>query len=86
MVAIEQTSDTSLYSPLFCRKTPFGEQEIEHALNVDFIREVGSIVIPEENGQRVIAGGARYVIVISGGIGAALLLHLITIGREEFRH
>jgi hypothetical protein len=43
-------------------------------------------VIPEENGQRVIAGGARYVIVISGGIGAALLLHLITIGREEFRH
>jgi hypothetical protein len=43
-------------------------------------------VIPEENGQRAIAGGARYVIVISGGIGAALLLHLITIGREEFRH
>ena len=97
MAAVERTSDASLYRRFFGAKRHFSEQEIDHYLDVDFIAHVALVAILEEDGQPVIAGGARYVVsgpskaevafVVADqyqgqGIGAALLHHLIIVARQ----
>lgn len=97
LAAIGRTSDQSLYRRFFAFKRGFTDQEIDFYVNVDFVSHVALIALLEEDGQSVIVGGARYVIVQPGqaevafavddahqgqGIGTALMRHLVALGRS----
>jgi GNAT superfamily N-acetyltransferase len=96
MKAIGRTSDESIYSRFFTLKRSFSESELNLFLNIDFVKEVGLVVVLEEEGRPIIAGG-RYIVFNPGvgelafvvedayqkqGIGSALMRHLIAIARK----
>lgn len=93
---ISRTSDDSLYLRFFTLKRSFSESEIDNFLNIDFVKEVGLVVVLEEAGRPIIAGG-RYIVFTPGigellfvvedayqhqGIGSALMRHIIAIARK----
>jgi RimJ/RimL family protein N-acetyltransferase len=95
--ALGRVSAQSLYRRFFSVKRHFTEKETSFFLNVDFTSHVALVAVINEAGRSVIVGGGRYVIVSAGraeaafavvdqyqgqGIGAALLRHLVAIGRE----
>jgi RimJ/RimL family protein N-acetyltransferase len=97
IAAVERTSAKSLYRRFFGARRDFTKQEIAFFVNVDFINHVALVAMADEEGRSVIVGGARYVVLGPGkaeiafaivdeyhgqGIGAALMRHLVTIGRE----
>jgi GNAT superfamily N-acetyltransferase len=94
--AVARTSPQSLYRRFFTIKRRFSEREKEFFLNVDFVGHVALMAWADEAGEKVIAGGGRYVIVQPGmaevafvvidqyqghGIGAVLMRHLAAIAR-----
>lgn len=94
--AVSRASPLSLYRRFFTSKRSFSEKERAFFLNVDFEKHVALMAVTQKAGVKVIAGGARYVIVQPGkaevaflvadedqgqGIGAALLRHLIDVAR-----
>jgi len=96
LAAVERTSTQSLYRRFFGVKRKFTEKEIAFFLNIDFDSHVALVAAAHQDGQHMIVGGGRYVVVRPGtaevafvvidefqgqGIGAALMRHLITIGR-----
>ncbi|MGH1575131.1 GNAT family N-acetyltransferase [Methylobacterium sp. P31] len=98
LTAVEHTSPQSLYRRFFGAKRHFTDKEIAFFLNVDFTSHVALVAVAEEAGERVIVGGARYVVTQPGqaevaftvidqyqdqGIGAALMRHLIGIARKS---
>jgi len=95
--AVKRTSAESLFRRFFAPKRGFTEQEIAYYLNVDFLTHVALVAVLEEAGGPAIAGGGRYIVLQPGqaeiafavvdqyqgrGIGAALLRHLVAIGRQ----
>lgn len=81
------------YRRFFAPKHGFTEKEIEHYLNVDFVRHVALVAVL----GGVIVGAGRYIVSETGraevafgvddarqgqGIGSALMRHLVVIARE----
>src|SRR5262249_46976230 len=96
VAAVNRTSAQSLYRRFFLPKKSFTEQEVAFFLNVDFVNHVALVAVLDE-GERPVVGGGRYVVIGPGkaevafvvvdqyqglGIGAALMGHLIAIGRD----
>jgi GNAT superfamily N-acetyltransferase len=97
LAAVDRTSQQSLYRRFFAFKRGFTEREIDFYLNVDFVDHVALVAVLEEDGQSVIGGGGRYIVVQAGaaevafvvddahqgqGIGAALMRHLAALARQ----
>jgi len=96
LTAIDRTSTGSLFRRFFAAKRGFTEQEIAFFLNPDFVNHVALVAVAEEDGQPVIVGGGRYIVMQPGtaevafavvdqyqgqGIGAALMRHVAAIAR-----
>ena len=94
--AVARVSTESLYRRFFAVKRSFTEQETAYFVDVDFVNHVALVAVVEEDGQPMIAGGGRYVVVQPGQaevafavvdqyqgqrIGAALMRHLAAIAR-----
>ena len=98
LAAMERTSEESRYRRFFAAKRTFSEKELDFYLNVDFVSHVALVAVLEEHGQRVIAGGGRYIVSEPGraevafavddahqglGIATRLMRHLVAIARES---
>jgi len=96
--AIDRTSPLSLYRRFFAVKTVFTESEAHFFIDVDFKKHVAIVAVADENGDPVIVGGGRYVMVADGraevaftvidayqgkGLGGLLLKHLCAIARSS---
>ena len=94
---MQRASPETLYHRFFAVKREFSEKEIHFFFDIDFVNHVALVALADEEGRSVIVGGARYVVLGPGkaeiafaivdeyhgqGIGAALMRHLVTIGRE----
>jgi RimJ/RimL family protein N-acetyltransferase len=97
LAAVDQSSARSLYRRFFSPKRRFTEKEIAYFVNIDFVNHVALVVASEEDGQSIIIGGGRYIVVEPGraevafavvdkyqkqGVGAALMRHLAAIAHE----
>ena len=96
MKGIGRTSDKSLYRRFFSPKRGFSEKEVNYFMDIDFVKQVALVVVLEEEGQPIIAGG-RYIVFEPGdaelafvvedayqgqGIGSTLMRHLTAIARQ----
>jgi RimJ/RimL family protein N-acetyltransferase len=96
--AATRVSAKSIYRRFFGPRRNFSEKEKSFFLNVDFEKHVALVALADENGQRVIVGSGRYILVSPGkaevaftvidpyqgqGIGAAMLRHLIILARTS---
>ena len=94
LAAIARTSPQSRFRRFFSVRGQFTEREIASFVNVDFVKHVALVALPE--GDDVIVGGARYVGDGAGtaeiafaviddwqgrGLGAALMRHLGVLAR-----
>src|SRR6478735_3835843 len=97
LTAIGRASAQSLQRRFFIPKKGFSEREITFFLNVDFETHVALIAQIEEDGQPVIVGGCRYIMVQprraeiafvvvddyqGQGIGTILMRHLAVLARD----
>jgi GNAT superfamily N-acetyltransferase len=97
LAAVDRMSAQSIYSRFFFPKRGFTEEEVSHFLDVDFVNEVALVAVMDHDGQQMIAGGARYVVVEAGvaevafavvdqfqrlGICGALMPHIAAIARD----
>jgi GNAT superfamily N-acetyltransferase len=97
LAAVGRTSDQSLYRRFFASKRGFPDQEVDFYVNVDFVSHVALVALVEEDGQPVIVGGGRYIVVLpcqaevafavddahqGQGIGTAMMRHLGAIARN----
>jgi RimJ/RimL family protein N-acetyltransferase len=97
LAAIGRTSDQSLYRRFFAFKRGFTDKEVDFYVNVDFVSHVALVALLEEDGQPVIVGGARYILVLphqaeiafavddahqGHGIGTTLMRHLVALARN----
>ena len=98
LAAVDHASAQSRYRRFFGAKRHFTDKEIAFFLDVDFTNHVALVATADDNGERVIVGGARYVVTRPGqaeiaftvvdqyqgqGIGAVLMRHLIGIARRS---
>jgi ribosomal protein S18 acetylase RimI-like enzyme len=94
LAAVGRTSGVSLQRRFFGIKRGFSEAETTFFTDIDFDKHVALVALLDEDGQPVIVGGGRYVLVRDGeaelaflvidayqgkGIGRLLMKHLITI-------
>ena len=94
--AFGRTGDDSRYRRFFTSKRSLTEGEIKFFVEVDFVTHVALVAEVGGNGQRVIAGGGRYVVCAPGsaevafmvddahqglGIGSLLMRHLVACAR-----
>ena len=92
-----RTGDESRYRRFFTSKHSFSEGEIAFFVEVNFTTHVALVAEVEEGGQRVIAGGGRYVACAPCtaevafmvddahqglGIGSLLMRHLVACARS----
>lgn len=97
LAALGRSSAASLYRRFFAAKREFSDQEIEFFLNADFTDHIALVAVLPRNGQDVIVGGGRYIVVRPGsaelafmveddcqglGIGSVLMRHLIALARQ----
>jgi RimJ/RimL family protein N-acetyltransferase len=95
--AVNRASAQSLMRRFFVPKRQLTAQEIAFFMNVDFVKHVALLASLEQDGQQLIVGGGRYILVEPGlaelafvvvdtyqglGIGAALLRHLAMLARN----
>jgi GNAT superfamily N-acetyltransferase len=98
LAAVGRIGEASIYRRFFSPKHNFSEREIAYYMDVDFVSHVALAAELEENGQRVIAGGGRYIVSQPGcaemafavddphqglGIGKLLMRHLVAIARAS---
>ena len=96
--AVGRMSDESIYRRFFAPKRHFSDREVEFFTNVDFVSHVALVAVLEEGGDKLIVGGARYVVTEPGvaevafsvddahqgqGIGGLLMRHLAAIARQS---
>jgi RimJ/RimL family protein N-acetyltransferase len=97
LAAIDRIGKDSLQRRFFVTKKGFSEAEKAFFMKIDFVNHVALIAHIEEDGRRVIAGGARYVVVKPDqaevafmvvdayqgqGIGGILTRHLVGLARS----
>jgi ribosomal protein S18 acetylase RimI-like enzyme len=97
LAAIGRTGTQSLQRRFFVSKRGFSDREIAFFMNIDFVNHVALVAPVAENGERIIAGGGRYIVVEPGraevaflvvdgyqgqGIGSALTRHLVDLARQ----
>ena len=97
LAAVNRTSAQSLTRRFFVPKRQLTAPEIAFFMNVDFVKHVALVASLGEDGQQLIVGGGRYILVEPGlaelafavvdayqgqGIGAALLRHLGMLARN----
>jgi RimJ/RimL family protein N-acetyltransferase len=97
LAAIDRTSPQSLQRRFFVPKRGFSEKEVAFFMDIDFNNHVALVAQADEDGQPVIVGGGRYIVVQPGqaelafvvidvyqgkGIAKALMRHLIEIARD----
>ncbi|WP_371680910.1 N-acetyltransferase family protein [Microvirga sp. KLBC 81] len=97
LASVGRTSNQSLYRRFFGFRRDFTKQEVNLYLDIDFASHVALVAVLKENGQPVIVGEARYVVVQPGqaevafavddphqghGIGTALMRHLVAMARQ----
>jgi len=97
LAAIGRTSMQSLQRRFFVPKKGFSEREMAFFLDIDFESHVAIVAVISEDGNPVIAGGGRYILVQPGqaeiafvvidayqsqGIGTILMRHLATLARD----
>ena len=58
LAAVRRTSTQSLYRRFFAVRRHFSEAETSFFLNPDFLTHVALVVVAEQDGKPVIAGGA----------------------------
>lgn len=73
LAAVDHASAQSRYRRFFGAKRHFTDKEIAFFLDVDFTNHVALVATADDNGERVIVGGAR----------AVLMRHLIGIARRS---
>lgn len=96
LAAVGRAGTQSLRRRFFTVKRGFSEREIAYFVNVDFDKHVALVALAEENGDKVIIGGGRYIVTAPGraemafvviddyqgqGIGTLLMRHLAQIAR-----
>ena len=96
--AFGRTGDESRYRRFFTSKRALSEGEIRFFMGVNFTTHVALVAEVEGNGQRVLAGGGRYVVCAPGsaevafmvddahqglGIGSLLMRHLVACARSS---
>ncbi len=97
LAAVDRMSERSLYQRFFAFKRCLTEREIEFYVDIDFTGHVALVAVLEEDGQPLIVGGGRYIVVRPGraevaiavddahqgrGIGGLLLHHLAVLARR----
>src|SRR6516164_2985727 len=97
LAAVGRTSTQSLQRRFFVPKRGFTDKEVSFFINIDFSNHVALVAHVDEDGDSVIAGGGRYIIVRPGqaelafvvvdayqgkGIATILMRHLLVIARE----
>jgi RimJ/RimL family protein N-acetyltransferase len=97
LTAIEHTGTESLRRRFFVPKKGFSEREIAFFLDIDFESHVALVAQIDEEGQPVIVGGGRYIVVEPGqaevafmvvdahqgqGMGTILMRHLAILARD----
>jgi RimJ/RimL family protein N-acetyltransferase len=97
LAAIGRAGKQSIFQRFFAFKRGFTEKEIDFYVNVDFVNHVALVVLVEEDGQPIIVGGARYIVLEPGraeiafavddphqalGLGTVLMRHLTAIARQ----
>ena len=66
LAAIDRTAVESLRRRFFVSKRGFSEKEKDFFLNVDFVNHVALVAAIDEDGQRTIVGGGRYIVTEPG--------------------
>jgi RimJ/RimL family protein N-acetyltransferase len=97
LMAVSRTGTQSLQRRFFVVKRGFSEREIAYFMNVDFANHVALVAFADEDGQKVIIGGGRYIVTEPGkaeiafvviddyqgqGIGTLLMRHLAVLARK----
>lgn len=62
MKTVGRASKDSLYRRFFSPRRDFSDKEVDYFLDVDFEKHVALVVVVEEAGRPVIAGGGRYIV------------------------
>jgi RimJ/RimL family protein N-acetyltransferase len=97
LMAVSRTGTQSLQRRFFVVRRGFSEKEIAYFMNVDFANHVALAALADEDGQKVIIGGGRYIVTEPGkaeiafvvideyqgqGIGTLLMRHLAVLARK----
>ena len=97
LAAVGRTGRDSLRRRFFTVKRGFSETEIAFFMNIDFSNHVALVALAEEDGDKVIIGGGRYIVTEPGkaeiafvviddyqgqGVGTLLMRHLAVIARR----
>jgi RimJ/RimL family protein N-acetyltransferase len=97
LAAIEKTSAQSLQRRFFATKRHFSENERAFFMEVDFRSHVAIVVLADDENEKVIIGGGRYIVFEPGraemafvvvdawqgrGVGSILMRHLIKLASD----
>jgi hypothetical protein len=63
---VDRASKESFYRRFFSAKRDFSEKEIDHFMDVDFVKQVALVVVLKEAGLSTIIGGGRYIVYQPG--------------------
>lgn len=95
--AFRRSSPNTIYRRFFGARTSFTETEVAFFLDLDFVNHVALVAELEKGGQKVVAGGGRYIVSEPGraevaftvddahqglGIATRLMRHLVVIARD----